>query len=35
MNFAIVLKYNDGVVLRVPVEGDAIRSDRAVLPNGY
>jgi hypothetical protein len=35
MNFAIVLKYNDGVVLRVPVEGNAVRSEKAVLPDGY
>jgi hypothetical protein len=35
MNFTIVLKYQDGVELRVPVEADAIRLDMAQLPKGY
>jgi hypothetical protein len=35
MNFTIVLKYQDGVELRVPVEADAIRPDIAQLPKGY
>lgn len=33
--FVIVLKYLDGVELRVPVENDVIRPESAVLPNGY
>jgi len=35
MNFTIVLKYQDGVELRVPVEADAIRPDLAQIPQGY
>lgn len=35
MNFTIILKYQDGVELRVPVAADAIRPDLAQLPNGY
>ena len=35
MNFTIVLKYQDGVELRVPVKADAIRPDMAQLPKGY
>lgn len=35
MNFTIVLKYEDGVVLRIPVEGNAIHPEKAVLPEGY
>jgi hypothetical protein len=35
MNFAIVLRYQDGVMLRIPVEGNAIRPEKAVLPDGY
>jgi hypothetical protein len=35
MNFTIVLRYQDGVELRVPVETDAIRLDIAHLPKGY
>ena len=35
MNFTIVLKYQDGVELRIPVEADAIRPDMAQLPKGY
>ena len=34
-SFVIVLKYQDGVELRVPVENDAIRPEAAVLPKGY
>lgn len=34
-NFVIVLKYQDGVELRIPVENDAIRPETAVLPKGY
>ena len=35
MDFTIVLKYQDGVELRVPVAADAIRPELAQLPNGY
>ena len=35
MNFTIVLKYEDGVALRIPVEGNAIHPEKAVLPEGY
>jgi hypothetical protein len=35
LTFTIVLKYNDGVQLRIPVEADTIRPDKAVLPEGY
>jgi len=35
MNFTIMLKYQDGVVLRIPAEGNAIRPEKAVLPDGY
>lgn len=35
MNFTIVLKYEDGVVLRIPVEGNVIRPERVALPAGY
>ena len=35
MNFTIVLKYSDGVLLYIPVEGNAIRPEKAVLPQGY
>jgi hypothetical protein len=35
MDFTIVLKYHDGVELRVPVEADAIRPDMAQLPKDY
>ncbi len=35
MNFTIVLRYQDGVELRVPVEADAIRPDKAELPKSY
>jgi hypothetical protein len=34
-SFVIVLKYQDGVELRVPVENDTIRPETAVLPKGY
>ena len=34
-SFAIVLKYQDGVELRIPVENDTIRAERALLPKGY
>jgi len=34
-SFVIVLKYQDGVELRIPVENDAIRPETAVLPKGY
>jgi hypothetical protein len=33
--FTIVLKYPDGIELRVPVESDAIHPEKAVLPKGY
>lgn len=35
MNFEIILKYQDGVELHIPTEGDTIRAERAVLPTGY
>jgi len=35
MDFTIVLKYQDGVELWVPVAADAIRPDLAQLPKGY
>lgn len=35
MNFTIVLKYDDGVVLRIPVEGNAVHPEKAALPEGY
>lgn len=35
LTFAIVLRYCDGVELRIPVEADTLRPDRAVLPEGY
>jgi len=34
MNFTIVLEYEDGVVLRIPVEGNVIRPEKAALPAG-
>ena len=34
-SFVILLKYQDGVELRIPVESDAIRPESAVLPKGY
>lgn len=34
-SFVIVLKYQDGVELRVPVENDTIRPEIAALPKGY
>jgi len=33
--FTIVLKYPDGIELRIPVESDAIRPEKAALPKGY
>jgi hypothetical protein len=35
MNFAIILKYRDGVELRIPVDEDVIRPEAAKLPKGY
>jgi hypothetical protein len=35
LTFTIVLRYEDGVELRVPVEADTVRSEKAVLPEGY
>ena len=35
MSFTIVLKYDDGVTLRIPVEVNAIQPGKAVLPAGY
>ncbi len=35
LTFVIVLHYEDGVELRIPVEADTIRPDKAVLPHGY
>jgi hypothetical protein len=34
-SFIIVLKYQDGIELRIPVENDAIRPEKAVLPKSY
>lgn len=34
-SFVIVLKYQDGVTLRIPVEKDAIRPDKVRFPQGY
>ena len=34
-SFLIVLKYQDGVELRIPVDNDAIRPESATLPEGY
>jgi hypothetical protein len=33
--FTILLRYGDGVELRIPVQGDAIQTDKADLPKGY
>jgi hypothetical protein len=35
LTFTIVLKYDDGVQLKIPVEADAIHPEKAVLPKGY
>lgn len=35
INFMIVLKYQDDVELRIPVENGAIRPEKAALPEGY
>lgn len=35
MSFSIVLKYPNGVELRIPVEADAIRPEKARLVKGY
>jgi len=35
LTFVIVLKYSDGTELRIPVEADAIRPEKALLPEGY
>jgi len=35
LTFIIVLKYADGVELHIPVEADAVRLEKAVLPEGY
>ena len=35
MEFTIVLKYQDGVELRIPVKADVVRPDLAQLPKGY
>lgn len=35
LTFVIVLKYADGTELRIPVEADVVRPERAVLPRGY
>jgi len=34
-SFVIVLKYQDGVELRIPVENDAIRPENVRFPQGY
>jgi hypothetical protein len=35
LTFAIVLKYSDGVELRIPVEADVIQLAKATVPHGY
>ena len=35
LTFVIVLKYADGTELRIPVEADVVRREKAVLPEGY
>lgn len=35
LTFIIVLRYVDGVELRIPVEADTVRIEKAVLPEGY
>lgn len=35
LTFTIVLNYGDGVELRIPVEADVVRPEKAVLPEGY
>jgi len=35
LTFTIVLRYEDGVELRIPVEADTVRNEKAVLPEGY
>ncbi len=35
LTFIILLKYADGVELRVPVEADAVHPEKAELPEGY
>ena len=35
LTFTIVLKYSDGIELRIPVESDVVRAEKAVLPEGY
>jgi len=35
LTFTIVLRYRDGVELRIPVERDAIRPEKALMPDGY
>jgi hypothetical protein len=35
MSFSIVLKYPNGIELRIPVEADAIRPEKAKLAKGY
>ena len=35
LTFTIVLKYEDGVVLRIPVDGNVIRPEKVALPAGY
>jgi hypothetical protein len=35
LTFVIVLKYADGTELHIPVEADVVRTEKAVLPEGY
>ncbi|HKW34286.1 MAG TPA: hypothetical protein VJN92_14835 [Candidatus Acidoferrum sp.] len=35
LTFIIVLRYADGTELRIPVEADVVRPEKAVLPQGY
>jgi hypothetical protein len=35
LTFIIVLRYVDGVELRIPVEADTVRIEKAALPEGY
>lgn len=35
VSFSIVLKYLNGIELRIPVEADTLRPEKAKLPKGY
>lgn len=34
-SFIVVLKFDDGPEVRIPVENDVVRIDKAILPKGY